>query len=79
MSTILEDLKRYFRETPQEKIISDWAKSKEFDKIGPPIYEFIESSIKYYTVECPEASNMNQIVITNINNNPKFIPSGFVL
>ena len=79
MSTILEGLRKYFRETPQEKIISDWAKSEEFDNIGPPIDEFIESSKKYYAVECPETSNFNQIVIANLNNNPKFNPSGLIL
>lgn len=79
MSTLLEDLKKYFKETPQEKIISDWAKSEKYDEVGPPINEFIEISKKYYAVECNGANNINYVQITNIINNPKFNTSGFLL
>jgi hypothetical protein len=77
MSTLLEDLKKYFSETPQEKIISDWAKSEKYDEVGPAVDQFIEFSKKYYTVEYPDANNINQVQITNNINNPKFNPSGF--
>jgi hypothetical protein len=78
MSTLLEDLKKYFSETPQEEIISDWAKSEKYDEVGPPVDQFIEFSKSYYTVECPDSNNINQVQITNIINNPKFKTSGFL-
>ena len=71
MSTLLEDLKKYFKETPKEKIKSDWAKSERYDEIGPTVDKFIEYSRKYYTVECHDMNNINKVQITNIINNPK--------
>jgi hypothetical protein len=72
MSTLLEDLRKYFSETPQEKIKSDWAKSEKYDEVGPPVDEYIEFSKKYYTMQCPDVNNINQVQISNIINNPKF-------
>ncbi|UWY29371.1 hypothetical protein N4T20_05400 [Flavobacterium sp. TR2] len=71
MSTLLEDLKKYFKETPKEQIKSDWAKSEKYDEIGPAVDEFIEYSRKYYAVESLDANGINQVQITNIINNPK--------
>lgn len=79
MSTLLEDLRRYFKETPQHQIESDWAKSEKYNSVGPPVNEFIESSRKYYTVECHNAnSDASQIQINNPMINPKYLPSGFL-
>lgn len=72
MSTLLEDLTRYFSETPREKIKSDWAKSEKYDSVGPPIDEFIEFSKKYYPVRCTGDNIISNIKISNIINNPKF-------
>lgn len=72
MSTLLEDLRKYFSETPQEKIKSDWAKSEKYDSVGPPVDEYIEFSKKYYTMQCPDENPINQVQISNIINNPKF-------
>lgn len=74
MSTLLEDLRKYFEETPQQQIESDWAKSEKYDSVGPPVDEFIESSRKYYAVECHDANN--DIQFNNLN--PKFSTSGFL-
>jgi hypothetical protein len=78
MSTLLEDLRKYFKETPQQQIASDWAKSEKYDDAGPSVDEFIESSRKYYyAVECHVANNnSSQIQFNNILINPKFLPSG---
>lgn len=43
METIIEKLKEYLENTPEERILSDWDKSKEFDSIGITIDEFIKS------------------------------------
>lgn len=80
MSTLLEDLRKYFKETPQQKIASDWAKSEKYDDVGPSVDEFIESSRRYYyEVECHVVNNnSSQIQFNNILINPKFLPSGFL-
>jgi hypothetical protein len=41
-----EKLKEYFENTPREKVLEDWNKSAEFDKVGPTVDEFIENSNK---------------------------------
>jgi len=41
MATILEKLKLYFQSNSKEKIISDWAESEKYDKVGPTIGEFM--------------------------------------
>lgn len=38
-----EQLVKYFETTPREKVLEDWAKSAEFDNIGPTINEFLEA------------------------------------
>jgi len=40
-----EKLKQYFEETPREKVLEDWVKSAEFDKIGPTVDDYL-SKIK---------------------------------
>ena len=46
MNNFIEDLKKYFDETPREKVLEDWLKSKEFNKVGPTVDEFI-NNMKY--------------------------------
>ena len=41
MDKFIEDLKKYFDNTPREKVLEDWAKSESFDDIGPTMDEFI--------------------------------------
>lgn len=50
MSTLLEDLKRYFAETPREKVLADWARSKEATKgvKSPTVDEFINYHKKFH-------------------------------
>ena len=42
-----EKLVEYFNNTPREKILEDWDKSVEYDKIGPTMEEFLESKQDY--------------------------------
>ena len=69
MNNILEDLKKYFRETPQEKVMKDWAETESFDEVGPNIDEFFEVSkilIKYQGNFWKEKENCNILA------NPKY-------
>jgi hypothetical protein len=45
-SNFYEKLKEYFKTTPREKVLEDWNKSVEFNKVGPTVDEFVENSNK---------------------------------
>jgi hypothetical protein len=45
-----EDLKKHFENTPREKLLEEWEKSAESDKVGPTVEEFLNNS-KQETVE----------------------------
>ena len=75
MNNFFEELKKYLENTPQTQIVSDWAKSEEFDKKGSTVEEFLRNTKKYcVTTEEP-------LDCCHINNNnhlsPKFT-SGFL-
>lgn len=38
---MIEELIKYFKETPREQILKDWEESKEYDKIGISVLEYI--------------------------------------
>jgi hypothetical protein len=40
----IEELKKYFEVTPRDKVLEDWAKSAEFDNVGPTVEEFLQQS-----------------------------------
>jgi hypothetical protein len=46
-----EKLKQYFEETPREKVLEDWAKSAEYDKVGPTVDDFLNNTNKQETIE----------------------------
>ena len=46
-----EALKNYFDTTPREKVLEDWAKSAEHDKIGVTVEEFLDNTKKQETLE----------------------------
>ena len=39
---MLDQLKQYFKNTPQEQIKKDWKSLAKYDKVGPPASEYIE-------------------------------------
>ncbi|HAT81302.1 MAG TPA: hypothetical protein DCS17_07940 [Flavobacterium sp.] len=74
MNNFYEDLKKYLDNTPQDKIVADWEKSVAFDKIGPTIEEFLNSSQQYYVY----TNDPNSGCLENNNQmSPKFT-SGFL-
>jgi hypothetical protein len=44
MNNFYEDLKKYFETTPREKVLEDWAKSKEFNTVGITMDEFLNNN-----------------------------------
>jgi hypothetical protein len=62
-----EKLKQYFEETPREKILEDWAKSAEFDNVGPTVDDFLNNTKKMYSEE--EMINFAEFVATYSDKN----------
>lgn len=56
MSTLLENLKKYFAETPREQVLKDWESSKKFDKVGPTVKEFIDNQKTFNGCTTPSES-----------------------
>lgn len=60
MENFVDRLKKYFDETPREKVLEDWKKTKEWDKVGPTFDDFMDNNLKiiniekveHYIVEC---------------------------
>jgi hypothetical protein len=46
-----EKLKQYFEETPREKVLEDWAKSAEYNNVGPTVDDFLNNMNKQETLE----------------------------
>ncbi|TDD78408.1 hypothetical protein [Flavobacterium caseinilyticum] len=77
MNNILEDLKKYFQDTPQEQIMKDWAETEKFDKVGPSIEEFLTKTKLYFKLEEEKLLLSQPNFLDNIKN-PKY-SSGFSL
>ncbi len=41
---LIYELKKYFEETPREKILEDWENTKEWDSVGITVEEFIQNT-----------------------------------
>lgn len=74
MNNFIEDLKKYFEVTPQNKIIEDWAKTEKFDQIGPTMDEFLIQANYHYNIQ--QENLTKGCCQNNIEFNPKF-SSGF--
>lgn len=44
MENFVDKLKKYFQETPREKVLEDWEKSKDFDNVGITVEEFLQNT-----------------------------------
>jgi hypothetical protein len=76
MNNFYEELKKYFEVTPREKVLEDWAKSAEFDKVGPTVEEFLHNTKQYYQIHSEEPLG---VCLTGVNEyDPKY-PSGFFM
>ncbi len=76
MSNFFEELKKYLEVTPREKVLEDWAKSAEFDKVGPTVEEFLHNTNQYYQIHSEEPLGVCLIGINEYD--PKFT-SGFFM
>lgn len=44
MENFVEKLKKYFEETPREKVLEDWEKTKEWDNVGVTVEDFLKNT-----------------------------------
>ena len=70
MSNILEELKRYFQHSSQEKILNDWAELEKYDEVGPTIQEF--KKVNQYFFKYDNYILSESFKKCNILANPKF-------
>jgi len=56
-NNFFESLQKYFKETPREKVLEDWAKSAEFDNVSSG-RETIEEAAEKYAQELLEANTI---------------------
>jgi hypothetical protein len=54
-----EKLKEHFENTPREKILEDWNKSADLDKVGPTVDEFLKNSDEERLKENGEKWSLN--------------------
>lgn len=47
MSSIVEQLRKYFEEATQEELDKEWEELKHWNEIGPTVDEYLESLKKY--------------------------------
>lgn len=75
MNNYLDDLIKYLKETPRETILKEWAKSEDFDNIGPTFNDFIRNT-EFFAFD-NKLNSPPSIAIESINNllSPKY-PSG---
>lgn len=76
MNDFLEDLKKYFENTPEEEVLRLWEKSAELDSIGVTMSDFLRNLNRYHFTFTPPNPEIKNRFETNIN--PKFT-SGFFL
>ena len=76
MSNFFEELKKYFELTLRGEVLEDWAKSAEFDEVGPTVEAFIHNTNQYYPIHSEEPLPVSLVGISEYD--PKFT-SGFLL
>jgi len=76
MNNFLEQLKKYFEDTPQDKVLADWEKSAKFDEIGPTVDEFLNNTQQYTHIVTEEP--LGVCFVSNNEFNPN-LTSGFFI
>ncbi len=62
MSSLLENLKRYFETTPREEVLKDWEKSKDYDSVGITVSDLLRSWGYKFTTQ----KNRNNVNLSNV-------------
>lgn len=44
MGNLVENLEKYFNETPLEQVIKDWEATAKFENVGPTLEEFMNNN-----------------------------------
>ena len=63
MNNFFEEVRKYLEETPQEKVLEDWAKSAHLDDVGPSVEDFLRHSQYYHIFSSqPDDGCQNKII-----------------
>jgi len=76
MSSILDELKKYFETTDIKTALKEWENSAFFDSVGPTVEEYLNYSLKNYIILNPIINW--EFKTKNLNYSPEF-SSGFLL
>lgn len=76
MSNFLEDLLKYLKDTPRDKVLEAWERSAELDSVGPSFQEFLANT-HYHHVTSQDPVKETRLSQSK-NLSPKY-PSGFLL
>lgn len=66
-NNFLKDLEKYFKETPQEKILEDWKKSESLDNVEITVDEFLENIKKIKKALSPTKSISAEPTLNLVN------------
>ncbi len=70
MEEFIEELKKYFDETPREKVLADWKETEKYDSVGISAIEFMESLEKNITIKTQlEAELSEDVIIIKVDDN----------
>lgn len=77
---MLEDLKKYLRETPQAELQKEWTSLSRFDNVGPTVTELFESWKTFYDEDYYEFLKYPEPEKVEINKSeaPDFVESFFL-
>ncbi|MFP5040483.1 hypothetical protein [Parasediminibacterium sp. JCM 36343] len=78
MKPMLEELRRYLNETPQNQIEEDWLKTEKYDEAGVTIDEFLQKTHYYFKLGEANISWQKPNFLNNIQN-PKFTSDFLIL
>jgi hypothetical protein len=60
MENMIQALEVYFKETPIEKVMEDWEKTKEWDDVSITVTDFVEESLMLNT-DLKQVSDFKEI------------------
>lgn len=68
MNNFLEQLEKHFKNTSKEEIKENWAKTKEFDNVGPTVSEYLKQLNEMTKIDV-HSGTTKQEIINYVNNN----------
>lgn len=71
MKNVLEELKNYLNNTPNQQVLKDWESTEKYDEVGIPVDDFLQKTTYYYKLQNGSINIECDNLYDNIQN-PKF-------